>query len=126
MGKPITREYRLELSTLTLIAGLVLLLIGTAGIFFGGANGLLSPLLPAAHASGNWTYWYMVAGPILFVGGVWWLYDSLRKIRQLSKYLQVDSKAKFVKNLDEIEYLAWLLPQKYEELVLEKKRQFKM
>ena len=52
--------------------------------------------------------------------------DSVKKTLELLKYLKVDSKAKFVKNMEEIEYLAWVLPRKYEDMVIDKKRQFKM
>jgi hypothetical protein len=126
MAKPFTREYRLELSTLMCAAGALITAVGAAGIFFSSPTGPLSPLVPLASFSGNWIYWYIVIGPILIIGGAWWLYDSLKKIVQLRRFLDVDSKAKFVKNLDEIEYLAWVLPRKYEELVIEKKKQFKV
>jgi hypothetical protein len=68
----------------------------------------------------------MVIGPIVMVAGAWWLADSVKKTHDLIKYLRVDSKAKFVKNLEDIEYLAWVLPRKYEDMVIDKKRQFKM
>lgn len=126
MTKPLTREFRLELSTLMVAVGGLLTLVGLTGIFPPPVSSPLYPLVPLAKSSQGWVYWYSGIGPALIVGGAWWLYDSIRKIMQLYEYLNVDSKAKFVKNLDEIEYLAWLLPRKYEELVLDKKKQFKM
>ncbi len=126
MAKSFTREYRFELSTVMLAAGIVVTFIGSIGVFLPRLPDWLLAFEPAISGSGNWIYWYLVLGPLLLLAGGWWLYDSMRKIFSLRKYLKIDSKAKFVKSLDDIEYLAWVLPRKYEEQVLEKKRQFKM
>ena len=126
MAKSFSREYRFELSTLLFAIGLLATFIASIGIFVGTLPAYLLPFQPAIKAFGNWIYWLMVIGPIVMVGGAWWLADSVKKTHDLIKYLRVDSKAKFVKNLDDIEYLAWVLPRKYEDMVIDKKRQFKI
>ena len=50
------------------------------------------------------------------------LYDFVKKTRELSKLIDTPSKAKFVRNLDDIEYLGWVLPGRYEKKVLDKKK----
>jgi hypothetical protein len=126
MAKAFTREYRFELSALMLAVGVVITFISAIGLFVPKLPDYLIGFQPAIKAIGYWLYWLLVIGPIMLVGGAWWLIDSVRKSLELLKYLKVDSKAKFVKNLEEIEYLAWVLPRKYEDLVLDKKRQFKV
>ena len=126
MAKAFTREYRFELSALMLAVGVVITFISTIGLFLPKLPDYLIGFQPAIKAIGYWLYWLLVIGPIMLVGGAWWLIDSVRKSLELLKYLKVDSKAKFVKNLEEIAYLAWVLPRKYEDLVIDKKRQFKV
>ncbi len=126
MSKAFTREYRFELSTVMLAVGILVTFIGSIGVFLPKLPDVLLVFQSAIKGSGNWIYWYLVVGPVLLISGGWWLYDSVRKTFELMSFLKIDSKAKFVRNLDDIEYLAWVLPRKYEELVIEKKKQFKM
>lgn len=126
MAKAFTREYRFELSTVMLAVGILVTFIGTIGVFIPKLPDILLIFNSAIKGSGNWIYWYLVVGPLLVLAGGWWLLDSVRKSLELMNYLKIDSKAKFVKNLDDIEYLAWVLPRKYEEMVIDKKKQFKI
>ncbi len=126
MAKALTREFRFELSVLMLAVGVVMTFISGVGLFVPKLPSYLIGFQPAIKTIGPWLYWLLVIGPILLVGGVWWFVDSVKKTLELLKYLKVDSKAKFVKNMEEIEYLAWVLPRKYEDMVIDKKRQFKM
>lgn len=126
MAKSLSREYRFELSTIMLAVGILVTFLGVIGVFLPRLPDSLAVFQSAIRGSGNWIYWYLVIGPLLVIGGAWWLLDSIRKSLQLMNYLKIDSKAKFVKNLDDIEYLAWVLPRKYEQLVVEKKKQFRM
>jgi len=136
LAKNILTEYRLELSSfLSLLFG-VLTIIGIVGAFFreteddgsvvyrvGGAFSFLEDL---ARPFGTWATWLVVAAPIGLIVCVWWFYDYVKKTRELASLIDTPSKAKFVRNLDDIEFLAWTLPQRYENKVLEKKREFKM
>ena len=56
--------------------------------------------------------------------GIWWLYDYVKKTKKLKELTKTPSKARFVRNLDDIEYLAWSLPQRFEDEVLRKKKDF--
>lgn len=75
---------------------------------------------------GKWVTWLAVASPIGLIICAWWMYDYVKKTKELSELIDTPSRAKFVRNLDEVEYLAWSLPQRYENKVLEKKREFKL
>lgn len=136
MAKSILTEYRLELSSfLSLLFG-VLTVIGTVGAFFRetksdgsvvyNLHGILSFLADLARPFGTWATWLVVAAPIGLIVCIWWLYDYIKKTRELADLIDTPSKAKFVRNLDDIEYLAWSLPQRFEKQVLDKKREFKI
>ena len=75
---------------------------------------------------GNWMVWVMVVGPILFLAGIFYLGDTIKKYREFNKLIDTDSKARFVQNHDRIEYLAWLLSSDLEKRVEKKKREFKI
>ncbi len=131
MAKAFLTEYRLELGALlTLLFGL-LTVIGAIGVYLNldDSNSLpsvLSALEDLVTPFGDWVAWLVVASPIGLIVCAWWLYDFFRKTRELAELIDTPSKAKFVRNLDEIDYLAWSLPQRYEDRVLSKKKEFKI
>lgn len=112
-----------------------LTLIGVLGVLtLETKNGTTAFDLPSAleflavfiEPLGTWVTWLAVVAPIGLVVCAWWLYDYFKKSRELKKLMDTPSKAKFVRNLDEIEYLAWCLPRRYEVKVIEKKKEFKL
>lgn len=125
MPKGFLTEYRLELSSLLTLLFCFVTIVGVVGVF-------LADRLPSSMSFfkdltdpiGSWAYWFVVVGPICLVAAVWWLYDYLKKSKKLADLMKTPSKAKFVRNLDDIEYLAWSLPQRFEDQVLKKKRDF--
>ncbi|OGS55431.1 MAG: hypothetical protein A3K60_05355 [Euryarchaeota archaeon RBG_19FT_COMBO_56_21] len=138
MGKSILTEYRLELSTLLTLLFAFLTMISIVGVwymematdesgkvifnlpdFISFFESFLDPL-------GTWVTWIAVAAPIGLIVCAWWLYDFVKKTRELADLIDTPSKAKFVRNLDDIEYLAWSLPQRFEDKVISKKREFKL
>lgn len=124
-------EYRLELSSLLSLLFGLLTIIGVIGVYLDmSANNSLpsyiSFLQDLSDPFGRWTTWIVVAAPIGLIVCAWWYYDYVKKTRELAELIDTPSKAKFVRNLDEIEYLAWSLPQRYEDTVLTKKREFKI
>ncbi|MBE0519299.1 MAG: DUF3198 domain-containing protein [Thermoplasmata archaeon] len=125
MAKRITIEYRLELSVLMVIVFALVTLVGVVGVFFEDSlPSSISFLSDISTPFGAWVYWLVIMGPIGLVSGIWWLYDYVKKSRKLENLMKTPSKAKFVRNLDDIEYLAWSLPQRFEDRVLERKKGF--
>jgi hypothetical protein len=124
-------EYRLELSSfLSLLFGF-LTIIGIVGVYLNMNEdnrlpSFISFLQDLSDPFGRWIAWIVVAAPIGLIVCAWWYYDYVMKTRELAELIDTPSKAKFVRNLDEIEYLAWSLPQRYEDKVLTKKKEFKI
>lgn len=127
LTKSVITEYRLELSTfLSLLFGF-LTIVSMIGIILGdSAPSYLQFIVDLGDPFGNWLTWLVVAAPIGFVVCVWWFYDYVKKTRELAKLIDTPSRAKFVRNIDDIEYLAWALPQRFEDQVIAKKKEFKL
>lgn len=131
MAKQFLTEYRLELGALLTLLFALMTVIGVVGVYLNlsDSNSLpsvLSVLEDLATPFGDWVAWLVVVGPIGLIVCGWWLYDFVRKTRELAELIDTPSKAKFVRNLDDIDYLAWSLPQRYEDLVIAKKKEFKI
>lgn len=115
MSKPVIVEYAPVLSLSCMVAGIILLALGSCkelGIFDFDTGLSLWIIIPA--------------GLLLFLIGVLWFASFMKKVKEFRKLIDEKSKAVFIRNLDEIEYLAWQLPMRYEEEVLNRKRELKI
>jgi len=112
MAKPFQVEY----------AHLIALVIIVAGVALSAIS--MPDLLGVDVALGQWAWWTLVIGLALFVVGVYLLIVYLRNITEFEKLMQLKSKAEFVRNQDDAEYLAWRLPSKFESRLNEKKKGF--
>lgn len=110
MAKPFTVERAMELSALMTLVGAALAVVGLVDLTAGTAG------------FGGWSIWALIAGFIVFVFGIFWLAGYLRNLRDFRALMGEESKATFIKNLDDIEYLAWKLPLRFEEELMEKKK----
>jgi hypothetical protein len=110
MAKPFAVERAMELSASVTLIGVVLAVIGLTDITTGTAS------------FGGWSMWALVAGLVVFAFGIYWLAGYLRNVRDFKKLIEEQSKAAFIKDLDDTEYLAWKLPIRFEEELREKKK----
>ena len=70
---------------------------------------------------GNWSYWVMLLGGAMAIIGTYTILIFLKLLKEFKDLIDTPSKAKFIKNQDRIEELAWKLHPKYEQRVIEKK-----
>ncbi len=110
MAKPFAVERALELSALMTLVGVMLTVISLADITAGSAG------------FGGWSYWTVIVGFMLFAFGLYWLAGYLRNVRDFKKLIEEESKAAFIKNMDDTEYLAWKLPLRFEDELMAKKK----
>lgn len=115
MSKPFTVQHAGLLSLTILVVG--------AGMV---AVGLLDLMGYRFKEVGSWGYWILGIGALLLLIGVIWLWIYAANKRKFNRLMEEQSKAAFVKKLDDVEYLAWRLPMKYEERLIDKKKQFGM
>lgn len=110
MAKPFAVERAMELSATMTLIGVVLAVISLTDISTGTAS------------LGGWSMWALVVGFIVFAFGLYWLAGYLRNVRDFKKLIEEQSKAAFIRELDDTEYLAWKLPTQFEEELQEKKK----
>lgn len=113
MSRPVTVQYVVPFSIGLLMGGSVL--IGLS---------LYSYYIEDLFNLGGWWFWVILAGLIMAIAGFFYLYGYLNRVRKFKKLIAEKSKKEFVVNLDELEYTAWRLPKKYEDLVRDKKKEF--
>jgi hypothetical protein len=121
-------EYRPELGTFLSVVFGIASFIGVIGAA-SGANPLPGPLSAfqdIVNAFGLWVNWLAIAGIIGFIVAIWWMIDYVLKIRKLKDLMDTESKSKFIKSMDDIDFIAWRLPKKYKNLVANKKSELKI
>ncbi len=127
MAKKFSVEYRMEIGAVLAVVGAIATIVSVVGVFFkDGVPSFLSGLSGVASTLGNWNLWLLLIGPSMLILGAWWVYDHFKKVKKLESYLSENSKSKFVRNIDDILYLGWSLPQRYEDMVLEKMDEFRI
>jgi hypothetical protein len=120
--KRFIRDFKLEIEVLVFVFGLILLMIGVSGVFFPDSS---PDFLKSIHRDiGGWVYWLALIGVLLLIIGGFYMIDNLRKRREFEKLIKTDSKVKFVKEKERIEYLAWILTTDHEKRLWEKKKEF--
>ena len=127
MAKKFAVEYRMEIGAILAVVGALVTIIAVVGVFLKNSMpSTLSGLTDIATKLGNWNLWLLLLGPSALILGAWWVYDHFKKVKKLEKYLSENSKSKFVRNIEDIQYLGWSLPQRYEDMVLEKMDEFRI
>ncbi len=109
MPKPFLVEHALELAIGVIVLGAVLSIVSLMEFTFQN-----TPL-------GNWADWTIVVGLIAFLVGLYLLASFLRLAASFDQHMKTESRAEFKRDLDEVEYLAWRLPSRYERRLSKKK-----
>ncbi len=111
MPKPFMVERGFTVSAGLLILGLALLVVGAVGI-----------LGPDDLGMGDGALFILIVGALLLSTGIAWMGTHLNRVKKFHVLLSENKKATFIRNLDEVEYLAWRLPTRFGVELAEKKR----
>lgn len=116
--------YTLQLGFICLIIGIVLTILGVLGVFFYDLlkDQELNSIVDIVNSVGDWIYWCILIGPVLIIAGGWYFFDNISKRREFKELINTTSKAKFIRNLDRIEFLAWKLTAEHQSKLAKKKR----
>ncbi len=112
----------LQLGLILFILGIILTLLGIFGVFYNESG--INFLKRATDVIGDWIYWCVLLGPILLIAGGWYFLDNINKRKEFKELVSTTSKAKFIRNQDNIEFLAWKLTQKHQNQLADKKKEF--
>ena len=99
--------YTLQFGLILLIIGIILTIMGILGVFYNQPD--INFLKRATDAIGDWIYWCVLLGPVLLIAGGWYFLDNINKRKEFKELIGTTSKAKFIRNQDHIEFLAWKL-----------------
>lgn len=113
-------EYMLEISLIGTVASGLLLLFGILMFLPDYAPSLVG----ISNQIGDWKYWLFIISPLLLMMCGFYLGDNILKRRKFDKLVNTTSKANFVRNQDDIEYLAWKLTERHATIVEQKKKEF--
>ncbi|MHA2218898.1 MAG: DUF3198 domain-containing protein [Candidatus Hodarchaeales archaeon] len=125
--------YTLQFGLVLFIIGIILTIIGIYGVFIyeePKADPITGELPPEefddrmVDTIGDWIYWCILIGPVLLIAGGWYFFDNINKRREFKELIATTSKAKFIRNQDNIEFLAWKLTQKHQNQLADKKKEF--
>lgn len=111
MPKPFRVEHANPIAFIVVVAGAALTVVG------------LVDLNDDLLGIDGWVYWLLGAGIIAFLIGLYMVISYLRLVSDFDDLMKVESKAEFVRRLDDVEYIAWRLPSKYEARLSVKKKE---
>jgi len=118
------RDARLWVYTAFFIAAL---LIAVFGVFSLWMKRALGPWFEAQFtAMGQWNTWLFIVGLLLIMTASYLYLNLLYKKREFHRLISTKSKGDFVHSLDKIERLAFELGTHENEIVVARKREFKI
>ena len=124
--KKFMHENKLALSVIGIIVGLPLTIISALNFMYSTEGDNNSFIQFSYDLFGEWAFWIVIPSIIIFLVGIYKIYDFYRKMKEFRSLMTIESKAKFIKNIDRIEFLAWRLHPNYEKVVIEKKKKYKI
>ena len=75
---------------------------------------------------GGWSFYTLIIGVFFSVWGLWELVVHVKRMRKMRDFLAMEGKAHLIRNMEEMEYLAWCLPAKWEAALKEKKKAYRV
>lgn len=109
-------------SALGVALGVILTILGYSYLFLDENNSLGK----FTNESGDYIMWFLVIGPLLLIACLFYLIATIINLKKFEKLINTHSKSKFIKNLDEIEKLAWKLTKKERQKVENMRRKFRV
>lgn len=119
------REYVLGFSIIIIICGLFLLCMGLMFFFFKNViHPSSSPLHFIEYPVGEWNWYTLAAGLIIFGIGVYYLYSYSKKRKFVLDELKTDKRSEILKKRNKLEATVKHLPAKYQRMLTEKEDEF--
>jgi hypothetical protein len=112
------------LAWLCLIGGLGTALVGGLGVAY--IDGTPPTGFEAFAEIGAWGYWGLLLGMLAALAGGFYTYSHLSKLRTFERLMSNRGRANFIKDLDEIEHLAYNLGPSFEMRVYERKLEYRL
>ena len=122
------REHAIKLNLIGLIIGAVLTVLSTIGVFFPNEEFVKNSdqLDGFFEYIGDYVYWLFIIALGLLIMCAWLFGDLILKLNRFKELIATNSKSNFVRHQNELEDLAWKLGPKYWDILVDKKKEFKI
>jgi hypothetical protein len=124
-------NHTLKIALVLFIIGIILTILGIYGVFIydskvqpGEEGAPPEFVINLMKGVGDWIYWCVLAGPLILIAGGWYFFDNIQKRKEFNELMATTSKAKFIRNLDRAEFLAWKLTMNHQTQLIDKKKEF--
>jgi len=115
------REHVFILSIILTIIGIILLFLGTTGMWF---QDIPKNILKLSDDILNWSLYILIVGFIIFVAGVWYLYSFLKNRKFLLEEIETKKRSELIKKHAELKNTVRHLPSKYQKMLEDKELEF--
>lgn len=113
------REFVLVFSTILIILGLLVLLIGLTGILEDHPMNFLN-LTDEILA---WGFYFLAIGLIIFGTGLWYLYSFFKNRKFVLEELKTNKRSELIKMHVELKSVVKHLPSKYRKMLKDKEQE---
>ena len=113
------REFSLFFSIVLTIIGLLLFIIGIT------ANMDIN-LLNLSEDILNWSLYILILGFFVLIAGIWYLYSFFHNRKFIIEELATNKRSELIKKHSELKQTAKKLPSKYQKMLREKEKEYKI
>jgi len=113
------REAQFIFSTILTILGFIVLYIGATGIWYQDFC-----ILPEEFF--NWSLYLLIIGFIVFIAGVWYLYNFLKNRKFVLDEIKTNKRSELLKKHAELKSTVKHMPSKYRKLLKDKEEELKI
>jgi len=115
------RNFKLALSIIVLIIGLIVFLMGIIWHLFNNLKlGFYTDII---HQLESWNFYLLIVGFILLFIGIWYIYTYFRDRRFLMNELETNKRSELLKKHSELKTTCKRLPNKYQKKLKAKEKE---
>ena len=113
------RETQFIFSIILTVLGFIALFIGITGIWYQDFCFLPSDFY-------DWSFYLLIIGFIVFVAGVWYLYNFIKNRKFVLDELKTNKRSELLKRHAELKNTVKHMPSKYRKLLKDKEEELKI
>ena len=119
------RETQFIFSIILTIIGFFVLFLGVTGMWYDEITQALLRI-PAGHEFFKWSLYLLIIGFIVFVAGIWYLYNFLKNRKFILEEIKTNKRSELLKKHAELKSTVKHMPSKYRRLLKDKEEELKI
>ncbi len=117
------RELTFPFSIISIILGLIILIVGSTGIWF---SDIPEETLNLTEEILEWSPYFLIIGFIIFLTGIWYLYSYLKNRKFILDELETNKRSELLKKHAELKNTVKHMPSKYQRMLKAKEEELKI